>query len=213
MNEANEWQTRIDRALRSITDAPTPDGLEMRLERKLRRFHEKGRARRRTYPHVFAAMWMTAAATILVTTSFVLLRKTANQHMNVTLSPASRVAEALTNLAVDSSAPDYRHRTRLAARRLVAPRSAIAHARPHFEQAPPLPLTSQERMMIALARTPGIAFGVAPAEPLSEPGLAENALFELEREPLPPMPSSSMEFSSIPPLPSNLNFQEKTDEP
>jgi hypothetical protein len=51
--------------------------------------------------------------------------------------------------------------------------------------APPLPLTQQEKLLLAFAQRPGLAAGlgsVATSEVIVDHGLGENAIFELDHE-------------------------------
>jgi len=68
---------------------------------------------------------------------------------------------------------------------------------------PPQPLTSQERLLLTLARTPSLAAGVAQMQTISPHGLGANALFELDHEQLQPMHESKL-LQPLPPLPQNI---------
>ena len=89
-----------------------------------------------------------------------------------------------------------------------APRKEVADvshtAIPHA--APPMPLTSQERLLIALASTPSLAASAAVSQPVRDHGLGANALFELGHQRLTPLRPAALESTPLRPLASNSIF-------
>ena len=81
------------------------------------------------------------------------------------------------------------------------PRRVTSAPVPHT--APPMPLSAQERLLVALAGRPALAARDAVSQTVSDNGLGANALFELDHEQLTPLQAAPLEATPIPPLPSN----------
>jgi hypothetical protein len=204
MKEENEWQQRINQALQGVTAVQAPNGMEERLERKLHAVQAGARARRRDSQHASSIFLLTAAAMALFAISIVLIDRGARQRGEATSHAAHSTTSGQAKVPEDALTAEAPLMHWPAAHVSLSRRTVAAPQR-RFTQAPPLPLTSQERMMIALAHTPGLAAAVAVSEPITDHGLGKNTLFELDHESLPPMSSSALELSFLPSSPSQLN--------
>jgi hypothetical protein len=74
---------------------------------------------------------------------------------------------------------------------------------PLQQSPPPLPLTQQECLLLALAGTPALAASAAVTQPVPDHGLGVNSIFELEHEQLTPLQAEPLESTPLSPIPSN----------
>jgi hypothetical protein len=192
-NEVNSSDVDALQALRSL---PLPEGMQDRITERVRqRQLESPQLGLRCYARELwlgASIAVVAAAVIL---GIVALQahRTASPLVSANVPPRTVVltpAAANTQSAANSL------------RKLVHNyRARQAALIPHTP--PPLPLTSQERLLLALANTPSLAAGAAVSQPVPDHGLGANSLFDLDHEQLKPMQPEPLESAPLPPAPSN----------
>jgi hypothetical protein len=183
MKEPVELHEDIARALRMLGQAAPPEGMEARIA---------GRLRQRQAELSVASprrsngwRWCVAVATVVAVVGISL----SHRHAAVTV-PVNRAAVELPHRALPPTtiarvdAPVHAVR----GRRTV--RTRIVQAKIP-QGAPPLPLTEQEHLLLALARRPQLLpslRSVTTSETIADHGLGKNAIFELDHQELPQLP-------------------------
>lgn len=210
MSEAWHGNTKASATeiLRSLGSVQPPEGMEARIVQRIRQ-----RQAEMSLPPAINGIscgiswtrWGKAAAMAGVATLMMLLSQRLRHHVTpqehtVDLAFAGPVAQAPTHSRAKAAPPTATpaHLVHHFAPALRAQKAVSVAAEP--SQPPPLPLTRQERLLLALARNPQFASGkqrlpVFTTETIAYHGLGENALFELGHqqltylEPLRPDPT------------------------
>lgn len=184
MKEPVELHEDVARALRLLGQAAAPEGMEARIAGRLRQRQAElsVASPRRTngWRLGFAVAGVVAVVGILLS----------HRHAGVTMT-ANRAAVELPHRATPPAtiarADALAHTVRV---RRTAPRTRIVQAKIP-QSAPPLPLTEQEHLLLALARRPQLLpslRSVTTSETIADHGLGKNAIFELDHQELPQLP-------------------------
>jgi hypothetical protein len=190
-------------ALRALRSLQPPAGMQERLvENILHRARERGvDPAGRGFHWEAWKLWASAGLAVVAAASILCIvalqgHRETGQPLEARvpargINPAIARADARqTGRPVHAVARSYRE-----------PRRVTSAPVPHT--APPMPLSAQERLLVALAGRPALAASAAVSRPVSDSGLGANALFELDHEQLTPLQAVPLESTPIPPLPSN----------
>jgi hypothetical protein len=177
-------QDDVTRALRMLGQAPPPEGMEARIAGRLQRSRAELVVARRGV----GARWMFAAAAVAAVAGVVVMSMVHRPHgaplPQVVVEP-TQVQPLVVRTEAVGSAIRSRHTSHV-----VRVRVDVDPAYVPSLSAPPLPLTQEERLLMALAQTPhslpAIA-GVTHSETVANHGLGQNAIFELDHENLTQM--------------------------
>jgi|GEM_PF-5663767 len=194
MKESHE---DLDRALRMLGHVRTPEGMEARIAGEMRRRQAEMVARTASGSQKSWAWWGFAAAVVAVA-AFGLKMELKTRPKTVAPVQRARVEASvppqpvLAVRHVDAVVPVHARRVRQQVREERVSLSAVA-APPQI--APPLPLTQQEKLLLALAHTPEAASGrvltfMTTSETIKDHGLGKNTIFELDHQELQPMQST-----------------------
>jgi hypothetical protein len=195
MKEPVELNDDVARALRMLGQAPPPEGMEARIAGRMRQRQVElavAPARRRNI-----LRWSFAAAAVVALVVLVEHHRAAGTNASVdrmaVVSPQHGTPLALPAIA-RTDVPV--HVVRVVRLRRTA-RARIEPAKIP-QNAPPLPMTEQEHLLLALARSPQLLPALADvttSETVADHGLGKNAIFELDHQELtqlPPMPSGEL---------------------
>ena len=214
MNEPSE-EDQLGRALHLLGHAQPPAGMEDRLNQRLR--HRQAELAQRTSSRkqngMRSVLGFALACSVIAVV--VMVVRHADQPLNapapthastVPLMHASPVPAIEAKAGTANVAAGNARRTPL---RLVVSSKRPARSAAPGMVATPLPLTEQEKLLLALARAPRYAAtsGLEHVELAQTTGdrelLRRNALFELDHERITPLPPPELESTPIPPLASN----------
>jgi len=198
MTPSNQESRTSDlNALQALNSLQPPEGMQERITEHIRQRQLQFPSRRlsRYARELWAGVSIAVVAATIIVCIFALQTHHAENSPQVAgvTTHAILSAPASANAAPAVSPP---HKTARSSR---ATRTEVVEVIPHTP--PPMPLTSQERLLLALANTPSLAAGVAQTQTISQHGLGPNALFELDHEELQPMRSES---KLLQPLPQNF---------
>jgi hypothetical protein len=187
-------------ALQALRSLPLPEGMQDRITERVRQRQLESPARGlRRY------MWeLWLGASIAAVTAAAIFCIVALQ-VHRTASPpvtANMPAHTVIPTPASTNTQTATHPPRKVVHSYRAKQSAPEAPIPHTP--PPMPLTAQERLLLELARSPLLAAGVVQTQTISQHGLGNNALFELDHEQLQPMRTESKLLQPLPPLPHNL---------
>ncbi len=202
MKEPVELHEDIARSLRMLGQVSPPEGMEARIARRMR----QRQAELSAHPVAKRAWgWGLAVPGVIAVAAAVLLsyhragtRMTADRV--VAVAPQRAVPSPATVIArADARVPVTRVVRPVRVARVVRKRAMVAEI-PHSP--PPLPLTPQEHLLLALARTPSLLpslAGVTRSETVVDHGLGQNSIFELDHQNLTQMEPAH--FTPLKPMP------------
>ena len=188
MSDAMEQEPRVQRAWQVISNAASPEGMEARILARVRSREEEMRSRRRWFQWRPMMLWAAAAALVAIVVSFAMMRHGGTteervvERASVVAPRESAYREVPKRTDVHADVLDtQRLRKRIVARNVVVPR---------FQNPPPLPLSEQERLLVALAQRPQLLpelTSIERTETVKAHGIGENSIFELSTQPLQPV--------------------------
>ena len=197
----------VARALRLLGQSPEAEGIEARVLSRVRQRQaeisvaaDRRRSRRVRWMYAGCA---AAVAVAMALGHFHSAPAAVSPAVAAAPVPAAPVPAAPVPAAAGATAPSAA--AFVAARRRAPQELGAGHGlrrvglvrpltEPVFLNAPPLPLTHQEYLLLALARTPKLAGArglVTASETVPEHGLGSNAIFELEHEELKPLETTN----------------------
>jgi hypothetical protein len=186
MKEPLDLHEDVTRALRMLGQAQPPEGMESRIAGRLRERQAELSGDLAPRGNLRHARWMLAYALAVAAAVVVML----SWHHPRVVPPRQVAIEAPHHAAPLASVPVRMDVPATTAR--VQRRTYIVHARVVQAQAsapsqipPPLPLTRQEQLLLALAQTPRLAPAfITTSETVVDHGLGQNAIFELDHQDL-----------------------------
>jgi len=191
--EGNQQSSGLD-PLHALNSIHVPDGLQSRITERLHQMHAEQPAR--SLKRYTRELWIGAAigvAAVIAICCFLALHSNRAAITPLALNAPHNI--------IPTTAPQVVRLTQKPARSHTAHSSAPPVSIP--QPPPPLPLTQQERLLLALASKPALAAGSAVSQPVADHGLGANSIFDLDHEQLKPMQPEPLEFTPLPPAPSN----------
>ena len=186
MKEPMELQEDVARALRMLGQASPPDGMEARIAGRLRQRQAELSESSAARGNLLRKRWIFATAMLVAAVALALL----GLHPADRAVPASRASVQLPYHAASSapaeilqaSIPVNVARIRRRSHVVAAPDPRMKNST-DFRNPPPLPLTRQEKLLLALARTPKLAPSfITTSETVVDHGLGKNAILELDHQ-------------------------------
>lgn len=174
--------------LRALSDVTAPEGMEQRIVLRMRQRQAELSVRRGS--RAARVGWLVAAGAAVACAAVVLLM------------PGKRMADPPIRSAVVNAPPVVRGVEGPVGSEAHARRPVLISSRAQKEPAvdqtsritPPLPLTQQEKLLLAYARAPqfrSALVAVSTTEAVDNHGLGANTIFELDHQQLTPMPTTS----------------------
>jgi len=186
MNDGMESQEDVMRVLRLLGSAAPPDGIETRVVAKLRARQFEIAARRRWWTFDARIAWAAVAVVIAALAAGLHGRAVKTEQVSVPVVRKPR--EAAVPIAAVAALPVH-------ARRRVVSRASHDVAARGPMNAPALPLTQQERLLLALAKRPQLLpelRSITKTEMVKGNGVGENSIFELATQPLEPVQAAPL---------------------
>jgi hypothetical protein len=181
MKEPLELHDDVARALRMLGQATPPEGMEARIALRMRERQAElsgDLAVRRNSRH---ARWIFASAVAVAAAAVVML----SWHHSRVAPPQQAAVETPHHVAPLASGTDVPVKTARVRHRLypVHARVLQTQASAASQIPPPLPLTPQEQLLLALAKTPRLAPAfITTSETVVDHGLGKNAIFDLDHQ-------------------------------
>jgi len=172
--------------LRMLGQAAPPEGMEARIAQRMHErqaeLSERAAAGRNSLP----VRWTFASVAAAVVVAVVMLSwhqaRVAPPRQVAVETPhrAAPLASALSRTDVPVNTARVRHRMHLVHARILEAQTSAPSQNP-----PPLPLTPQEQLLLALAQTPKLAPAfITTSETVVDHGLGKNAILELDHQEL-----------------------------
>ena len=202
-SEGNQQSSSLD-PLHALNSIHLPDGLQSRITERLHQMHAEhpaGSLKRYT-----RELWTGAAigaAAVIAICCFLAL----HSNRAATTPLAVNVPRNIIPI-IPATAPQAVRLTQQPARAHTAHSSAPPVLIP--QPPPPLPLTQQERLLLALASKPSLAAVSAVSQPVADHGLGANSIFDLDHEQLIPLQPQPLESTPLPPALSDPTFSGET---
>jgi hypothetical protein len=198
MNESVELPEEAVRAFQMLARAPLPEGMEARLTAELRgrQMAHSQRAAARGGLWLPGTYALAAMALVLVAALLVNLRRSEQVQRGQIAWGAVPFSPAVGPVAPPKAVPHLvrtRHSMPRATEHPVREPNATQQVTPEFLNAPPLPLSAQERLLLKLAGSPRLRHApalITRSEVMENHGVGRNAIFELDHQNPSPLQST-----------------------
>jgi hypothetical protein len=186
MKEPLELQDDVARALRMLGQAAPPEGMEARIVLRMRERQAELASNLAARRNPRRTRWIFASAVAVAAAAIVMLSW---HHVRVAL-PRQVAVETPHHVTPQASAPvrtDLPVNTSRLRHRIYPVHAGILQAQVSApsQNPPPLPLTRQEQLLLALAQTPRLPpalDSVTTSETIVDHGLGKNTIFELDHQ-------------------------------
>jgi hypothetical protein len=190
MKEPMQVQEDVARALRMLGQALPPDGMEARIAGRLRQRQAELSACSAARGNLLRKRWIFATAMLVVAVVIALLglhpadravpvsRASSRASVQLPYHAAPSAPAEIVQASVPVNVASIRRRSHVVA--APDPRMKIFT---NFRNPPLLPLTHQEKLLLALAQTPSLAPSfITTSETIVDHGLGKNAILELDHQ-------------------------------